>query len=68
MSDDLALKIYDVTRSEWARCERVARQYLEEYPNRVGWRDFVAYFEHGRTDSGLIVYRTKTMVVVRGCV
>ena len=66
MSDDLALKIYNIPRTEWARCERVARQYLEEYPNRIGWRDFAVYFERGRKDGGLIVYRTKTMVVVRG--
>lgn len=68
MSDELALKIYNVPRSEWSRCERVARQYLAEYPDRIGWRDFAAYFERGCTSGGLIVYRTKTMVVVRGCV
>ena len=68
MIDELALKIYDVPRSEWVRCERVARQYLEEYPDRIGWRDFAVYFERGRKDGGLMVYRTKTMVVVRGCV
>ena len=63
---DLQLKIYNVAQSEWCRCASAAIKYLREFPNRTGIRNGCVYVQDGVDGSALYVYRTKTMVIVRG--
>ena len=63
---DLQLKIYGVAQSQWCRCASVSSQYLREYPDRMGIRHGCVYVQEGVDGLALYVYRTKTMVIVRG--
>lgn len=64
---DLILKVSGVGAEEWPRCQKVARQFMEEFPERMGIRDGCLYHNPGSDWPSLYVYRTKTAVVVRGC-
>lgn len=63
---DVALKIYDVPISQWDRCQRAAKQFLEEYPDRLGFINGCCYSGPTEGWPTIYVYRTKTMIVVRG--
>ena len=63
---DLQLKIYDMPMSDWIRGPMVAKQYLKDYPKRMGIRDGCIYVQNEDYENALYVYRTKTSVVVRG--
>jgi len=62
----LQLKIYDMPMSEWIRGPMVAKQFLKDYPERIGVRNGCSYVQNEDYDNALYVYRTKTSVVVRG--
>lgn len=49
---------------EWPSAALLAQQFLKEYPDRMGFSNFVYYHAEGR--PGRVVYRTKTSIVVRG--
>ena len=68
MIDAIGLKVYGVDPSEWIRCQKVARQFLDDFPERMGIRDGCLYHVPGMDWPSLYVYRTKTTVVVRGSV
>ena len=58
--------IRGVPESEWARCARVAKQFLEEYPDKKeGIYHGCVYFNEALPVPGLYVYKTKTSVIVR---
>jgi len=52
--------------SEWIRGPMVAKQFLKDYPERIGVRNGCSYVQNEDYDNALYVYRTKTSVVVRG--
>ena len=66
MMTDVALKIYGVPISQWNRCQRAAKQFLEEYPDRLGFINGAVYVSQNNDWPNIYVYRTKTMIVVRG--
>lgn len=66
MTNSVGLKIYDMPMSEWARAHIVAKQFLADYPNRIGMRDGCVYSQNVAGSIPLYVYRTKSCVVVRG--
>lgn len=63
---EVTLKVSGVPAAEWFRCQKVARQFLDEFPDRMGIRNGCVYHAPGTDWPGLYVYRTKTAVVVRG--
>lgn len=63
---NVILKVSGVPATEWPRCQKVARQFLDEFPDRMGIRDGCVYHVPGTDWPDLYVYRTKTAVVVRG--
>lgn len=54
----------DLPVEDWPSAARLAQQFLKEYPDRIGFSNFVYY--HGEGLPGRIVYRTKTSIIVRG--
>lgn len=66
MTNAVALKIYDMPMSEWGRAHIVARQFLKDYPDRIGMRNGCVYSQTICDSVPLYVYRTKSCVVVRG--
>jgi hypothetical protein len=58
----MKLVIRDVPEELWPSAINCAKQFIQEYPNRMGIHQCVIY---GLTPM-LIVYRTKTSIIVRG--
>lgn len=54
----------DMPQEEWAGAALLAQQFLKEYPDRMGFNNFVIYTPPGLPSR--VVYRTKTSVIVRG--
>lgn len=65
----LDLKVTKLSRGNWPIAVRISQQFLEEYPERMGFGQAVVYLAESRikgSPTSLFVYRTKTSVVVRG--
>lgn len=60
----MKLVLRDIPPEEWPAAACLAQQFLREYPDRLGFHNFVYY--HGEGLPGRIVYRTKTSIIVRG--
>lgn len=57
-------KLRNIPVERWAIATQLAVQFLDEFPDRVGIRDGVAYVRG--SDPAYYVYRTKTQVIVVG--
>ena len=54
--------IRDVPEELWLKAMTVAKNFMRDYPDRMGFNQLVIY---GREPS-FAVYRTKTSIIVRG--
>lgn len=60
----MKLIVRDIPPEDWLSAARLAQQFMKEYPDRMGFSNFVYYHAEGL--PGRIVYRTKTSIIVRG--
>jgi hypothetical protein len=61
----MKLIIRDVPEEHWGRAINCAKQYMRDYPDRMGFHQFALYGLR-ENDPMLFVYRTKTSIIVRG--
>lgn len=52
-----------IKNDEWEQSVRLAQRFIEEFPDRVGYRDGVAFTTVGYPRP-FYVYRTKTGIIV----
>jgi len=64
---DIKLIVRRAKQTEWDEARKVAELYLKDYPERMGIRAGLAYWNGKVGDATMYVYRTKTAVVVVGC-
>lgn len=62
----IELKIKRVSPYDWDFAIKVAKSFIEEYPERIGLRDGVGYTCDQDHSIHMYVYRTKTQVIVVG--
>lgn len=62
----MKLTFKDMDPSRWDRALRLARQFQDEYPDKEGVRDGVAYVREDAQEDVMYVYRTKTSIIVSG--
>lgn len=60
----IELKAYGMSVDDWGTAHRLAKRFMEDYPDRMGIRDCVVYSADGC--KTMMVYRTKQFIVVRG--
>lgn len=58
------LKLVNIDPDDYDLAVNWAKHFITEWPERIGVRDGCGYRKWGKT---MYVYRTKTMVIVRGC-
>jgi hypothetical protein len=64
----LDLKIVGINNSyySWERAVRAANTFIQKYPDRIGVRNGVGYYNPVLDNKPLYVYRTKSSIMVRG--
>lgn len=61
----MKLILRDVPEELWLKAMGVAKKFVRDYPDRMGFSQLVIYTTHVENVS-LAVYRTKTSIIVRG--
>lgn len=61
----MKLVIRDVPEERWPTAVNCAKQFMREYPDRMGFHQCV-FYQTSHDHPILIVYRTKTSIIVRG--
>lgn len=62
----MKLIIRDVPEPQWPLAIAVVKRFRAEYPDKMGFHQCVFYMPEDDDKTTLIVYRTKTSIVVRG--
>ena len=61
----MKLVVRDVPEVLWLKAMACAKQFMRDYPHRIGFNQLVIYATWDGQPS-LAVYRTKTSIIVRG--